>query len=377
MDSIAWQTYDAFSGSTLNTTLWSTATENEKGRLSTGAGGLTLTPTPLSSSGKNKVTIDATVVINNGAFFAAQVPFSIASAAAGSGGAVHFEIGLQSNDDSKWSVIDWITANNYSKGGTFYSGTFFASSTSANPSPNIQNTSVTTGDLGLIYSGGVITTYYNAGTGWQELGVPISTTGWPGPLQFWLVAGINNSGSITVVVPNVQYSQTAPAPGSLSSGWNLISLPKQPANTAIASVLSGLAGAYEVVWAYPGQTWQVYDPNDTAGSTLTAMQAGNGYWIKMTSAKMLSVSGYAPPASIPLSSGWNLVGYDGASCATASTALSNLAGGSLQASWGYPGQVWQFYDPANSSGNTLAEPCPGEGYWIEVSGTPTWTMLDH
>ena len=68
---------------------------------------------------------------------------------------------------------------------------------------------------------------------------------------------------------------------SLSSGWNLVSLPVQPANTAIASVLSGISGSYEVVWAYPNQTWQVYDPIDTAGSTLTSMQAGMGYWVKM------------------------------------------------------------------------------------------------
>jgi hypothetical protein len=212
MDSIVWQTYDTFSGPSLNTALWSTATEKETGMLSTGTGGLTLTPTPLSGPGKNKVTIDATVVINNGAFFAAQVPFSITSGAAGSGGGINFEIGLQSSDDSMWSVIDRITANNITMGGVNYSGTFFASSTSANPLPNIQNTSVTTGELGLIYSGGVITTYYNAGTGWQELGTPISTTGWSGPLQFWLVAGINNSGSITAMVPNVQYSLTAPVP---------------------------------------------------------------------------------------------------------------------------------------------------------------------
>jgi hypothetical protein len=88
---------------------------------------------------------------------------------------------------------------------------------------------------------------------------------------------------------------------SLSPGWNLVSLPVQPANTAIASVLSGINGAYEVVWAYPGQSWKVYDPNDVQGSTLTNMQAGNGYWIKMTSAKTLGLSGSVPPPSLSLS----------------------------------------------------------------------------
>ena len=103
----------------------------------------------------------------------------------------------------------------------------------------------------------------------------------------------------------------------LAPGWNLISLPLQPLDTAIASVLSGIKGAYEVVWAYPDQAWQVYDPNDAAGSTLTGMQAGMGYWIKMTDLKTLSVSGSAPRLRPSCFEGWNLVGYNGTPCVAA------------------------------------------------------------
>jgi hypothetical protein len=137
-------------------------------------------------------------------------------------------------------------------------------------------------------------------------------------------------------------------------------------------VLSGIKGVYEVVWAYPNQTWKVYDPNDKAGSTLTSMQAGMGYWIKMTSAKTLDLSGSAPPLSLSIGSGWNLVGYNGTSCAAPSAALSGLTG--LQVVWGYPSQGWQFYDPANSSGSGLTQLCPGAGYWIDVSQAGTWTL---
>jgi hypothetical protein len=173
--------------------------------------------------------------------------------------------------------------------------------------------------------------------------------------------------------PDLSPGPPKPTSGSihLSSGWNLVSLPAQPSNTAIASVLSGIKGTYEVVWAYPNQAWQVYDPYDTVGSTLTKMQAGMGYWIKMSSAKTLSVSGLTPSPSISLASGWNLVGYNGASCATASTALSGLTG--LQVSWGYPSQGWQFYDPANSSASGLTQLCPGAGYWVDVNGAATWS----
>jgi len=160
---------------------------------------------------------------------------------------------------------------------------------------------------------------------------------------------------------------------SLLPGWNLVSLPLQPADASIASVLSGIKGAYEVVWAYPNQAWKVYDPNDSGGSTLTAMQAGIGYWIKMTSKKTLSVPGSAPSSPIPLRSGWNLVGYNGALCEAPSTAFSGLPSGDLQTVWGYPSQDWQSYNPGSSPGG-LDKLCPGAGYWVNVSqeGT-TWT----
>ncbi len=69
----------------------------------------------------------------------------------------------------------------------------------------------------------------------------------------------------------------------LSAGWNLISLPYVPSNTAITSVLAGIEGDYSIVWAYPNQQWKFYDPLDS-DSTLTTMDAGRGYWIKTTGA---------------------------------------------------------------------------------------------
>ena len=209
---------------------------------------------------------------------------------------------------------------------------------------------------GFVLNGTTYTSLYYPGTSYND------------------AIAINDAGSIVGFYENAR----AGYPGflatpvhsatlSLSPGWNLVSLPLQPANTAIASVLSGIKGAYEVVWAYPNQTWKVYDPNDAAGSTLTTMQAGMGYWIKMTSAKTLSVSGSAPSSSLPLLSGWNLVGYNGTSCAAPSTALSSISWqASLQVSWGYPGQVWQFYDPNRLlQDSTLTQLCPGAGYWIK------------
>jgi hypothetical protein len=369
MDTIAWQTYDAFSGPGLNSALWTL--ENENGSLTTGAAGLTLSPNSLSGGGKNRIQIESTLSVGQAGFLAVQAPFSVTNEGApASGGAEAFQIEVDDYYGNNDATILWGNANNFSSGGIVYNGTLFNSSSEANQTGTSQDTSVTTGRLGFIYGSNTIAMYYNDGTGWHQLGAATSTAGWTFPLSFTLRASVNNFGSITVVVPDVQYSETAPVLVSLSFGWNLISLPVQPSNTSIASVLSTIQGAYEVVWAYPGQSWKVYDPKDSGGSTLTTMRAGAGYWIKTTAKNTLYISGSTPsPSSIPLISGWNLVGYNGA-CATPSAALSSVSS-SLQVLWGYSSKGWHSY-PANSGG--LTQLCPGEGYWIDVSGTPTWTM---
>ncbi len=159
---------------------------------------------------------------------------------------------------------------------------------------------------------------------------------------------------------------------NLSSGWNLISLPVQPVDTTISLVLSGMTGPYQIVWGYPSQAWKFYDPNDPLDSKLATMEAGKGYWINTTSAQTLTVSGSMPPSSLSLAQGWNLLGYDGASCKASSTVLSSLST-SLQVAWGYSGQSWTVYDPNDAQGSTLTQFCPNNGYWIKVNKATTWS----
>jgi hypothetical protein len=80
---------------------------------------------------------------------------------------------------------------------------------------------------------------------------------------------------------------------SLTSGWNLIGLPVEPTNTAVNTVLSDdlsvPASDVVVIWAYINGQWSYYDPNDVAGSGLTTLTTGNGYWIYMTSKATLTI----------------------------------------------------------------------------------------
>jgi hypothetical protein len=199
---------------------------------------------------------------------------------------------------------------------------------------------------------------------------PTSTGSKSDVLRITSNSGLATSDS-TPTISTVNLYGTGPsATISLATGWNLISLPYTPASTAIATVLSGISGYYTIVWGYPNQGWKFYNPN--AGSTLTTMESGKGYWIKMTSARTLTVSGTIPdPTSIGLLSGWNLVGYNRTTSAVTSAALAGIDG-YYTIVWGYPNQGWKFYNP--NAGSTLTQFTSGGGYWIKTIGTPTWTL---
>jgi len=138
-------------------------------------------------------------------------------------------------------------------------------------------------------------------------------------------------------------------------------------------VLSGISGYYSIVWGYPSQSWKFYDPTDPDGSTLTTMEPGKGYWIKMTSARTLTSSGTTPSTSVSLSSGWNLVGYNTTTSGAATSVLSGISA-STTIVWGYPSQAWKFYDPTDADGSTLTSFTSGGGYWIKTTGATTWTL---
>jgi len=108
----------------------------------------------------------------------------------------------------------------------------------------------------------------------------------------------------------------------LQVGWNLISSPLMPYNTAIESVLAHLIahGTVESVWTmvYQGgaQVWKVWTPTAGPVDTLTKIVDGQGYWIKMKANDSLTIvgtwttlgDGETPPA-YPVYDGWNLIGY--------------------------------------------------------------------
>lgn len=214
--SIAWQPYTG--------SWWE---NNSNGAVTIGS---SITLSPSSPTGDVSITTTpSTILISQGSSFALEVPFSITNTGMpAAGGYEAFNLVFQNS--TIWSVVNWATANNLNLGGNTYNGTFYGSQQNSDSNPlAIENTSVTAGELGVIYSGNIITTYYNDGTGWRQIGSTNSTVGSSGSLVFELEASqMAASGYFTVTVPGVLIgnpSAATPEPGTfLLLGLGLLGL---------------------------------------------------------------------------------------------------------------------------------------------------------
>jgi hypothetical protein len=148
---------------------------------------------------------------------------------------------------------------------------------------------------------------------------------------------------------------------TLVEGWNLISLPLIPLDSAINAVLAGILDDVKSVWHWSGH-WYSFAPG--ASSDLTSMRDGKAYWINMEAAQNLTLAGRenaVPPALPPtydVVAGWNMVGFK--STATNVTAEDYLAGTEYVRIYGYKNGAW-FFIPGPPY---LGYMEPGLGYWV-------------
>jgi hypothetical protein len=159
-----------------------------------------------------------------------------------------------------------------------------------------------------------------------------------------------------------------------SAGWYLISLPVQPANTAITSVLAAITGKYESVWSYSGGSWKLYDPSNPGFSDLATMEPGKAYWVKMKQAGNLFALGTGvEKRPINLAQGWNFTGYNSTIANTPTDAFGSIAGRYVSV-WAYKGGAWKLYDPSNPGISNLTEVEPGYGLWINALLASEWIL---
>ncbi len=141
----------------------------------------------------------------------------------------------------------------------------------------------------------------------------------------------------------------------------LFSVPVQPINKSINSVLEGLD--YKGVFAY-NNGWDYLIPfGGSRWGTLTTIDLLKGYWLKLSnSPQTIKVNGIVTGnGTWNLNPGWNLVGWP----LLESRNISSI---------NIPGDVeiytfdntWKFYD-SRMQNNTLTKFEPWKGYWIKLN----------
>ena len=170
----------------------------------------------------------------------------------------------------------------------------------------------------------------------------------------------------------------------LVTGWNLLSIPVQPTESAIEHVLRSISGNYSIVYAFdacqPDQNkrWQLYDPsNPPFANSLNEVLPMKGYWINMTAPDTLEVTGAElTNATIALCEEWNLVGHPFRQARALPDVLAPIEG-RYTILYGYEAaqtsNPWQKYDPAGPPfANSLSQMAPGRGYWIRITEAGDW-----
>ena len=194
--------------------------------------------------------------------------------------------------------------------------------------------------------------------------------------------------SVTAHFAETSTSRSIP----LVVGWNLVSFDLHLANSEISTVLSDISGHYDLVYAYDSTgahatsgNWMKYDPTGPGyQNTLSSLDETMGFWIHMTAADTLEVTGTVPSnTEISLSDnagGWNLVSYPSLANGALPAALSDHGVGtdfSLVFAY-HPQDVdqWKVFDrTAPEWSNDLTEMTAGWGYWIRVSADHTWVVV--
>jgi hypothetical protein len=108
-------------------------------------------------------------------------------------------------------------------------------------------------------------------------------------------------------------------------------------------------------------------------NTLKGLNVEDGYWVKMDADVSFELEGVVPAGgSIPVTPGWNLVGYPKENGAAPADELTSLGGTVLQFK-----NLKDSYNPALPAFiNTLKVITPGLGYWLKVGEDGVWNVGD-
>ena len=174
----------------------------------------------------------------------------------------------------------------------------------------------------------------------------------------------------------------APFKVGLSPGWNLISLPGDPADPSLDAVLPSSHPATTVLAFAPNDPngpWLTatraagMDWSDNASNTLSEIRAGNGYWVETGAFVGLSTlinerSAAAVPPTYGVLAGWNLLGVTDVTLQAAGTEVSvetYLASSPWSVAYTFHTQSNKWTKHSKGGADTMAE--IGQGMWVYMS----------
>ncbi len=171
----------------------------------------------------------------------------------------------------------------------------------------------------------------------------------------------------------------------LATGWNIMSFRAMPENPDMLNIVQPLINdeiLYKVLNEAGGSVFHLPfpPPNGQWSNTIGDMESTEGYYIKVEDNGTLCIEGLPveTPMDIPLSQGWNIMGYPCENPQNALTAVQPLinddvlykvideAGGTI---FHLP-----FPPPNGQWSNTIGAFESGEGYYIKVTENTSLTM---
>ncbi len=157
----------------------------------------------------------------------------------------------------------------------------------------------------------------------------------------------------------------------LAQGWNLISWNVDTPTDNILQLLSSISNCVELVLGFE-QGGYTYDPELPEFSTLWNLDHFHGYWVRMSCAADLVITGVPVAATTPiqLEAGWNLVSYLPEIVDTIPDALLSIHD-QLVVALGFVNGVGLTYDPSLPDYSNLNYMGPGYGYWVNVLSAGT------
>jgi hypothetical protein len=164
----------------------------------------------------------------------------------------------------------------------------------------------------------------------------------------------------------------------LKQGWNLISIPYIQDDQNLSKVLEDIDGNYDVVQHYNGtdtmDPWKNNLAGKTFGNDLNDISEKMGIWIHVTQPgdTIFQYNGTQPVVNqtIPLYSGWNLVGFPSLDSKVRDIALNNIQ-------FDTDVDLIQTYNVTSGSWEELGISDyfeKGRGYWIHSNLMKVWEV---